>query len=282
MAGIGLIILACLCFAILDATAKYLGSEIPPLQIVWVRFVTHVLIAAVLFQVWRRPGILRTRRPILQLVRALCLLGTTIFNFLAVQYLQLAETVAIMFAAPFVVTALAGPMLGEWAGPRRWAAIIVGFAGVLVVTQPGLGNIHWAAIYSVLAMLFYAVYALMTRQLTATESPTGMLILSGCVGALAMAPAGIAVWQAPPTAFFWVLLLSTGFWGALGHYLFIRAHGIASAPVLAPFIYVQIIWMVTLGYLVFADIPTLATLLGAGIVVSSGLYLLYREQRRKA
>lgn len=280
LAGIGLIVLACLFFAMLDATAKYLGKSLPPLQIVWIRFASHMVIAWVLFRVWLRPSILKTRRPIFQIVRGLCLLATTIFNFLAVQYLQLAETVSIIFAAPFVVTALAGPLLGEWAGARRWAAIVVGFIGVLIVTQPGLGGMHWAALYSVAAMLFYSVYALMTRMLVATDTPAGMLILSGAVATVAMTPTGVSVWVMPSDWLQWSLLLMTGFFGAVGHWFFILAHRVAPAPMLAPFIYSQIIWMVALGYLVFDDIPTLSTLIGASVVVSSGLYILYREQLR--
>ncbi|WP_428648575.1 DMT family transporter [Roseibium sp.] len=278
IAGIGLIVLACLCFAVLDATAKYLSASVPTLQIVWLRFVSHVILSLVLFQVWKKPSLLTTRHPVLQLVRACCLLGTTIFNFLAVRHLQLAETMSIMFAGPFVITALAGPMLGEWAGIRRWAAIIVGFLGVLVVTQPGLGGMHWAAIYSVVAMTFYALYALLTRQLTATDSSAGMLILSGLIAAVAMTPAGLSVWETPKDAWTWVLLFATGALGGGGHFLFIMAHRIAPAPVLAPFIYIQIVWMIALGYLIFADVPTISTLVGASIVVASGLYILYRER----
>ncbi|GAA0777090.1 DMT family transporter [Roseibium denhamense] len=278
IAGIALIVLACLGFSILDATAKYLSATLPTLQIVWVRFVSHLIIAVILFRVWKTPTLLHTKRPWLQIVRAFCLLGTTVFNFLAVRYLQLAETMAIMFAAPFVITALAGPFLGEWAGPRRWAAIVVGFVGVLVVTQPGSGGMHWAAIYSIAAMLFYSTYALLTRQLTATDSSAGMLIISGAVAAVAMAPAGISNWVTPPDVWTWVLLCATGAFGGGGHFLFIMAHRLAPAPMLAPFIYTQIVWMVALGYLVFADVPTVMTLFGAAIVVSSGLYILYRER----
>ncbi|MEM5583110.1 DMT family transporter [Roseibium sp. AS2] len=278
LAGIGLIVLACLSFSILDAIAKYLSASLPTLQIAWMRFVSHLLLALVLFQVWKKPSLLKTRRPFLQIVRAFCLLGTTVFNFLAVRHLQLAETMAIMFAGPFVITALAGPLLGEWAGLRRWVAIIVGFIGVLVVTQPGLGGMHWAAIYSVGAMTFYAFYAILTRQLTATDGSAGMLIISGLVASLAMAPFGISVWQTPPDILSWVLLLATGALGAGGHYLFIMAHRIAPAPVLAPFIYIQIVWMIALGFLVFGDVPTTTTVIGAAIVVASGLYILYRER----
>lgn len=278
IAGIGLIILACLCFSVLDATAKYLSASLPTLQIVWVRFVSHLVLALVLFQVWRFPHLLRTDRWGLQIVRAFCLLGTTVFNFLAVRYLQLAETMSIMFAAPFVITALAGPVLGEWAGVRRWAAIVVGFLGVLVVTQPGAGGMHWAVVYSLAAMSFYATYALLTRKLAATDSSAGMLIISGLVAAIAMAPVGLSVWQPPADAFEWTLLVATGALGGGGHFLFIVAHRIAPAPVLAPITYIQIVWMTALGYLIFGDVPTLTTLAGASIVVASGLYILYREQ----
>lgn len=285
LTGIGLIVLACLLFSMLDATAKYLGQSVPPLQIVWMRFVSHVVIALVIFRVWANPTILKTRRPVFQIVRALCLLSTTICNFFAVQYLQLAETISIIFAAPFVVTAVAGPLLGEWAGPRRWAAIVVGFIGVLIVTQPGLGGMQWAALYSVAAMMFYAAYALMTRMLTATDSPAGMLILSGIVATIAMTPAGVSVWVMPQDLLHWVLLLATGLFGSVGHFFFILAHRHAPASLLSPFIYSQIVWMVGLGYFVFSDIPTVSTFVGASVVVSSGLYILYREQlkpRRKA
>lgn len=280
LAGIGLIVLACLCFSLLDATAKYLIETVPTLQIVWLRFVSHVLLSFVLFRVWSNISLLKTRRPVLQIIRAFCLLGITIFNFLAVRHLQLAETTAIMFAAPFVITALAGPVLGEWAGPRRWAAIAVGFFGVLVVTQPGLGGMHWAAIYSVASMVFYAIYAILTRQLTATDSSAGMLIISGIVAAVAMTPAGLSVWVTPPDIWSWILLFATGVFGGGGHFLFIIAHRMAPAPVLAPFIYTQIVWMVGLGYLVFGDVPGALTLIGASIVVGSGLYILYRERVR--
>lgn len=262
----------------LDTTVKYLSASLPTLQIVWMRFVSHVIIVSIVLRVWERPSLLRTRRPVLQIVRSLCLLGTTSCNFMALRYLQLAETTSIMFAAPFVITALAGPMLGEWAGMRRWIAICVGFAGVLVVTRPGMGGMHWAVGFSVCAMVFHALYALLTRQLTATDGSGGMLLISGIVAALAMAPVGLTVWQTPPDIWTWVLMLATGALGAGGHFLFIQAHRIAPAPVLAPFMYTQIVWMILLGYLVFSDIPTSTTILGASIVVASGLYILYRER----
>jgi drug/metabolite transporter (DMT)-like permease len=277
--GIALISFAFFSFSGLDATAKYLGQTLPAEQIVWMRFLTHVVFAVLLFRVWRIPGALRSERWPLQILRSMFLLGSTVFNFFAVRHLQLAETVSIMFAAPFVVTALAGPLLNEWAGFRRWMAIIVGFLGVLVVTRPGLGGLNWAALLSVCSMTCYALYALTTRMLAHTESPVGMLIISAVVATLAITPFGLAAWTAPGDLWTWALLLSTGAWGCIGHFALIRAHVLAPAPVLAPFMYIQILWMSGLGFLVFDDVPGPFTVLGAAIVVSSGLYILYRERK---
>ncbi|GGF05001.1 DMT family transporter [Stappia taiwanensis] len=277
--GIALISFAFFCFSVLDATAKYLGATLPAEQIVWTRFATHVVYAVLLFRIWRTPQVLHSRRWGLQILRSLLLLGTTVFNFFAVRYLQLAETISIMFAAPFVVTALAGPLLNEWAGLRRWLAIIVGFIGVLIVTRPGFGGMHWAALLSVCSMVCYALYALTTRMLAQTDSPVGMLLISAVVASLAITPVAVDVWVAPPDLTTWLLLLSTGAWGGIGHFALIRAHVVAPAPVLAPFMYVQILWMVALGYLIFADVPGAWTVVGASVVIASGLYILYRERR---
>ncbi|AXS42756.1 DMT family transporter [Breoghania sp. L-A4] len=281
LSGIVLIVGAVACFACLDTIAKYVSQSVPPLEVVWFRFATHLVLACVVFRVWKRRDLIATKRPVLQILRALSLLGSTFFNFLALQHLQLAETMSIMFAGPLLVTALAGPVLGEWAGPRRWAAICVGFLGVLVVTQPGTGGLHWAVMYSLAAMVSYAFYALTTRILTGTDSVQGMLIISAAVAVMVMTPPAVAVWTMPPDALSWVLLLCTGIFGGVGHWLLIRAHAIVPAPVLAPFFYSQIVWMVGLGWLVFADLPGPSTVIGASIVTASGLYLLYRERRLK-
>ncbi|MEI2385669.1 DMT family transporter [Breoghania sp. JC706] len=278
LAGILLIVAAVALFSCLDTTAKYLGRHVPALEVVWFRFASHLVLAIFAFRLWKRPHIIRTRRPLLQIVRSFGLLGSTVFNFQALQYLQLSETVSIMFAGPLLVTALAGPVLGEWAGRRRWTAILIGFCGVLVVTRPGLGGLHWAVGFSLAAMVSYAIYALTTRLLTETESVDGMLIISAAVAMLVMTPSAIIVWETPQTPGLWLLLFSTGLYGGLGHWLLTKAHAIVPAPVLAPFFYSQIVWMVGLGYIVFSDIPGATTVLGASIIVGSGLYLLYRER----
>jgi drug/metabolite transporter (DMT)-like permease len=277
--GLALILLAYLCFACLDTTAKYLGGALAPLQIVWVRFLTHSGFAIAALRPWSAPEHYRVRHPVQQGLRALGLLGATFFNFLAVQYLQLAETASIFFLAPFIVTALAGPFLGEWAGARRWAAIVIGFVGALFIIRPGPEGFQPAMLLSLAATVSYAFYILLTRRLTRDETAQGMILLPALIAAAIMTPIGMIQWQQVPGALHWALLLVTGFFGGLGHWFLIKAHETAPAPTLAPFLYTQLLWMVLLGYLVFGDLPGWSTLLGAAIIVGSGLYLFYRERQ---
>lgn len=274
-----LVLAAYFCFACLDASAKYLAAALAPLQIVWMRFVTHSAYAALAIGPRRLPELIRARSWPAQALRALMLMGATVFNFLALRHLQLAEANAIFFLTPFIVTALAGPFLGEWAGPRRWAAICVGFVGALVVLQPGTANWQPAMLLSLAAAASYSFYLLLTRKMTDGESAQSMVFLPAAMAALLTAVPGLLAWRAVPGALDLLLLLATGLFGWAGHLTLIRAHETADAPTLAPFLYTELIWMVLFGYVVFGDVPGLHTMVGAGIVVASGLYLLYRERR---
>jgi drug/metabolite transporter (DMT)-like permease len=281
LAGLALIVAAYLLFACLDTSAKYLAATLAPLQIVWMRFVTHSVFAFAAFRPWRHPDRFRPRHPVLQTLRALCLGGATFFNFFAVKYLQLAETSAIFFLAPFIVTAMAGPFLGEWAGLRRWAAICVGFLGALLIVQPGPAGFQPAMLLSLCATLSYSFYIILTRHLTLDETAESMTLLPAVIVALIMTPVGLAVWQPVPDALHWTILLATGLFGGIGHWVLIKAHELAPASTLAPYLYLQLIWMVMFGYLVFGDVPGLNTAAGAAIIVASGLYLFRREKQAK-
>src|SRR5215468_12017526 len=167
--GIALMCGAVTTFSCLDTTAKYLGRHIDIMQIAWARYTFAMVLALIFSNPLSRPGMLRTGRPVLQVVRAAVLLGSTMLNFFALRYLRLDQVLAITFSAPFVVAALSGPTIGEWVGPRRWAAIGFGFIGVLVVTRPGFGLVHPATILALVGALSYAAYALSTRVLTRTD-----------------------------------------------------------------------------------------------------------------
>jgi drug/metabolite transporter (DMT)-like permease len=280
LVGIALMCGAVALFTCLDATAKYLSLYMTTLQVVWARYTGAFLFAFAVSNPITRPGVMSTRRPVLQIARSTLLLGSTWFNFLALRYLQLDEVMAISFSTPFFVAALSGPLLGEWVGWRRWSAITVGFVGVLVVARPGWGGIHPAALLAVGAAICYAFYAITTRILARTDSNQTTLFYSNLVGALAMAPAVWFVWVTPSDALIVALMILCGLLGSVGHYLLIAGHRLAPAAVLSPFIYTQILWVVALGYVVFGDLPNRWTLAGAAIVITSGLYLLHRERVR--
>jgi drug/metabolite transporter (DMT)-like permease len=270
------------CFAFLDASAKYLGRHMDVLEVVWARYTFAFILALAWSNPIRRPGMLVSARPGLQIARSTLLLGSTALNFFAIQFLQLDQALTIVFATPFLVAALAGPVLGEWVGPRRWAATGVGFLGVLVVTRPGFSAIHPAALLSACGALCYALYSLATRILARTDSNETTLFYTNLVGVIAMLPIVGFVWTTPDSLLIGLLMLAAGALASLGHYLLIFAHRLAPASVLSPFIYSQLAWTVALGFFVFGDVPNRWTLAGAGVVIASGLYLLHRERVRRS
>ncbi len=276
--GIAAMCAALLCLSCLDATAKYLVGHMDTLQVSWARFTTSYLFILFVANPVTRPGLISTRRPLLQLFRSALMLGATLLNFAAFRYLQLDQALAILFSTPFLVAVLAGPLLGEWVGWRRWIAILFGFAGVLVVTQPGTGGMHFAAIFAFGAAICFALFSIVTRLLARTDSNETTLLYSGLVGSIVLSAIVPFVWTTPSSLFIVGLMLVTGAFGTLGHYLLILAHRHTPASVLSPFMYTQLIWATALGYLVFRDVPDRATLIGAGIVIASGLYLIHRER----
>jgi drug/metabolite transporter (DMT)-like permease len=278
LTGIALICGALFCFACLDAIAKWLTPQIGPLPTTFTRYLVSVVLVFLFLNPWTQPGVMVTAKPWMQWVRSLLLFGSTIFNFLALQHLQLTESMSIMFLGPLVVALLAGPILGEWVGVRRLVAIGIGFAGILVVTRPGLGGVHPAALYSVAGVFCYAFYAILTRILAAHDSSATTMVYSGLGGLLILLPVVPFAWVWPDTPLTAAMMVLIGAFGAFGHWLLIIAHRLAPAAVLSPFIYTQMIWMLILGWLVFGDLPDRWTLAGAGVVIASGLYLLHRER----
>jgi drug/metabolite transporter (DMT)-like permease len=277
--GIALMCGAVALFACLDATGKYLLRYMDPLQIVWARYFGAFLLAFVFLNPITKPKMMTTTRPFLQIGRSALLLGSTALNFFALRYLQLDEALAILFSTPFLVALLCGPLLGEWVGWRRWTAISVGFLGVLLVARPGFGGLHPAALLSLGSAMCYALYAISTRVLARTDSSETTLFYSNLVGAVAMLPVIPFVWTTPDSAFVVALMVLIGALGSGGHYLLICGHRLALASTLAPFIYTQMVWTTTLGFLVFGHVPQRWTIIGGLVVVSSGLYLLNRERK---
>jgi drug/metabolite transporter (DMT)-like permease len=279
--AIGLMVLATICFALLDATAKYVITVkgIPVWQVTWLRFVGHIVFSAIALWPFAFKPSLRSKKPLMQIVRSVIMIGTTGFNFIALQYLQLDQTVTIFFLAPLLVALLAGPLLNEWVGWHRMVAIVAGFLGVLLVMHPGIGTLHWAMLIALVATIGYALYNLSTRYLAAYDPPEVTQTYTPLAGAIVLMPFALAGWAAPQDLTAWLLLASLGLWGGLGHWLLILARRVAPASALAPFIYLGLIWMSFAGYLVFGQVPTWWTLGGAAVVILSGLYVVARERK---
>jgi len=278
--GIGLVTLATFCFAILDACAKWLVQTLPVVEVVWLRFVTHVLLMVLLLAPAHGRALVRMHSPRLHLLRAAMLASMTGLNFWALQYLQLAETGAIQFSVPMLIALLSAWWLHEKLDLRRWVAIVGGFAGVLLVIRPGSQAFHPAILLCVGNALLYAAFNLLTRRMVATESPQAMQLLSAVGAALVLAPPALLNWQAPPDTLHWGLIVLCGLMGGLGHLAVALAHRYASAAVLGPFLYQQILYMALWGWLVFSQVPDAFVVAGALVVVASGLYLLWLEMRK--
>ena len=278
--GIAMVCVTTLCFTALDTTAKWLVLGLPVFQVVWLRFLTHSLLSVALLAPTYGMQLFRVNQPRLQLLRGLMLAMLTGLNFWALRYLQLDVTAAILFSVPILIAVISAKWLGERLDGRRWLAILAGFGGVLLIVRPGSHAFHPALILSLLNAALYAVFNLLTRRLAATELPAATQLLSAIGATVVLTPFGVLNWQTPDGWRTWVLILSMGLYGGLGHMMVAQAHRYASAAVLGPFLYQQIIYMSLAGWLVFGHLPDAAVVGGAAIVVVSGLYLLYREFRR--
>ena len=275
--GIALVTATTLMFAVLDTSAKWLVQTVPVLQVVWLRFVFHALLTTAIFIPSMGVGLFKIHNPRLQLLRGVMLALMTGLNFFALQYLQLAETGAVQFSVPILIALISALWLHEKLDLKKWLAICMGFAGVLVIIRPGSNGFHPAILLSIMNALLYAAFNLMTRRLAGSDHPISTQLASAMVPTVVLAPFAIWYWQTPDSWQVWCVLVLAGLTGGLGHTASALAHRYATAAVLGPFLYQQIIYMSFGGWLIFGQIPDAAVVLGAGIVVLSGLYLLWRE-----
>ncbi len=277
--GILWMLLTMFLFVSMDAVVKHLIESYPVPQIVWGRFFFHaILLAAVLGR--RLPATLVTRRRGLQFLRAGLLMVTTMQFFGALYFLPLADTTAIMQAAPLIVTALSMPLLGEHVGVRRWGGVVAGFAGALIIIRPGSDAMHLAALLPLGAAFTFALYQVSTRIVSRTDATLTTLIYTPLLGAALMSAVMPFYWVMPD-AEGWALMAFVGLLGGVGHFTMIRALTWAPAATVSPFGYTALIWATLFGLALFGDFPDRWTIAGALVIVSSGLYILHREHVRK-
>lgn len=271
--GAGLMVLAVLCFTGLDAVMKGLVASHDLWSLAWARNLMQVLYLVLLMPVLGVRRIAGVKRPWLQLARGFCLAAATVSILLALRYMSLTQTYVAMLSAPLIAAALSAAVLGERATAAQWVWIVAGFAGVVVALDPGAPEIGWFLLYAVAMALALGTYHVLTRLAARVETPLPQLFYVALFAVLFLSPPLLLAGEPlPPAAWAWVAL--AGAFGTAAHFLLILAFSSAPPSIVSPMLYTQIVWAAIVGYLVFAEIPTPATLLGAAIVVASGLALL--------
>jgi len=279
--GIAVLVIGLFLFSLLDVVSKLLGPLMPVSQILWVRFLAFVPLA--LLMAWR-PGqgiAWRTRRPFLQASRGLLLVIEMGMFVWAFKTMPLADVQAIAAATPLMVMALSVPMLGETVGWRRWLAIAVGFAGVLLIVRPGFQALGIGTLVALGGAVLWAFYQILLRLVGRDDSASTTAVWSAVMGAIATSFVAPFDWVSP-TPYGWLLLAAAGLLGALGHTIYSRAFVYAPAGTLQPFTYLMLVFAVIFGWLIFDHLPDMWTFLGSGLIVGSGLYALHRERLRQA
>ena len=278
MRGIGLLLAATLFFSISDVLAKVLGERVPVIEIGWIRYVTFLVI---ILGVGAREGQVRCRvhHPWAQAIRGVMMVISALFFIFSLRFLPIADAAAVGFVSPLLITALSVPMRGVVGGLRRWSAIGVGFVGVLIVIRPGTGTFQPAAFLVLASSLAWAVATILTRKIAGREDASATMLWAGMVGLVGLSLAVPFVFVVPSVMDV-VLNVALGAVATVGQYWMILAYRNASASVLAPFNYIQLIWSAGSGYLVFGTLPDGMTMLGASVIAASGLYTIHRERVR--
>jgi drug/metabolite transporter (DMT)-like permease len=270
-----------LLFPIMSSFAKLLGAEYSSLQVSWARAFGHILFLLAAFLPRYGLGVLRTRRPGVQLLRSAMLFTSNLCHFFAITFIPIAKAAAISLTAPLIVALLAWPMLGERTTPGRVAALGFGFLGVLVVIRPGTALFHWASLLVLLSACCYAVYQILTRRVAGVDSPETSALFSSVVGAFGMLLVLPFVWQTPDGWGDLAMFCGMGVLGATGHYCVAKALGYAPANIISPFQYFQLIGSVVVGWFIFGDWPDAGVWIGAAVIMAAGLWIGWSQTRKR-
>jgi drug/metabolite transporter (DMT)-like permease len=278
--AVGYMCLASLFFPILNASVKYLGARYPITEVFFVRYLGHCIICLAVFLPRHGKRLFATSRPGVHALRASLLFAASTLYFLGVQTIDLSTAAAVSFAGPIFVTAFSVPLLGERVGPRRWTAVLTGFAGALVIIRPGTAVMQWGAVLVLADALAYGLYQVLSRKVGSIDPAHTSITLAGLGGLLlsCMLLPFFAI-RLPDSAADLAIFAAIGLWGLLGHYFVIKAFQWGRAAVVAPVGYIELIGATLIGWLLFAEFPDAWTWLGAAIIVGSGLYITLRERR---
>jgi drug/metabolite transporter (DMT)-like permease len=274
--GIALMLAGIAGFAVMDATIKWLTDDYPIAQIVALRSWFGLPLLCLFALHGGGIKALATRRPAIHIGRYLLVLALSFSFFWALSQMKLVDAIAITFAAPIFISALSVPLLKESVGLHRWAAIGIGFVGVLVMLRPGTGVFQWAALVVIGSAVVYALLMITTRAFKASESTASLMLYPQ----LGMSVTGVFlvpfVWVTPSLVDLGLFAVA-GMFGSVGVMCVTHAFRLGPAAVISPFEYSALIWAGLLGFLLWGELPDTVTLAGAAIVIASGLYIIYRE-----
>lgn len=282
LAGVGLMLAAMAILPLIDVIAKKLGQAgMPILIVVWARalFGGMMTLPFALCAEGRRA--FHPQRPLHHLARAALLFGATFLFFNALKHLPIADALAIFFVNPLVIVVLSALLLGERVGPRRWAAVAVGFVGTLIIIRPGMVAINPGTLYALGAGVSLGSYFVMTRHIAGAADAMVLTFQTSAIGAALMTLGLPFVWQGPDPLQ-WLMLAGLGVIATLGHVLITKAYEHGEASLLAPLAFTEIIMATLVGWWFFGDLPDRWTLLGVAILIASAIYISVRERRAKA
>ena len=279
--GILLMTITTFVFAMQDGISRYLAENYNVFMVVMIRywFFAAFVIAIARHQKGSVRAAARTSQPLLQAFRGLLLAGEICVMVIGFVYLGLVESHAIFAVYPLLIAALSGPVLGESVGWRRWVAIGIGFAGVLVILRPGFGVFSPAALFPMIAAVMFALYGLLTRYVARRDAAATSFFWTGVSGAVLMTVIGLPNWQ-PLMGWDWAVMALLCVTGAGGHFLLIKTYEVAEAGAVQPFAYLQLPFAASLGLVAFGETLAPNVALGALIVVGAGVFTLVRTHRK--
>jgi drug/metabolite transporter (DMT)-like permease len=281
--AIAMVLAAMFAFAVMDGLTKLLSQTLPIPQIMWVR---NILFAALALALLRSQSkdvgfttLATSKRPGLQFARAILLIIESAMFMLAFKLMPLADAHAVAAVAPLLVVALSVLFLGEKVGPRRWAAVTTGFAGVLLIVRPGFAQVELPVLIALGGALLWAIYQIMVRICSRVDRSETTMLWTALVGLGATTFIGPATWVWPDQIG-WAMLIAIALMGSISHMVLIKALALTQPSLLQPYNYTLFVWAILVGYLFFGDIPDRWTLTGAAIIILSGIYVWHRERVR--
>ena len=282
LAGIALVIAATACFATLDIVTKHIAFSVPLLMAMWLRYAFQAVATTLAVLPVRGLAVLRTSHPRFHLLRGLLLMSTSILAFVSLKFMPVGEFTAIVMIVPLVITLLAATSLGEKVSPLRWALVVGGFAGTMVIIRPGGDRFEWTTLLPLGLVITNSWFQVLTSKLARTEDPVTMHLYTGWTGTIAASLALPFVWTSLPSWSLWGWLCVMGLMGTVGHFMLILAYKRAPAATLTPYFYVQIGFAMFGGWLVFSHVPDTISMIGIGMIAvcgAGGAWLAVRESR---